>query len=74
MSGYPWGKFFVIDLVGEFLWVLIYVLLGMFFSEQIQFVSDMVGNLSWFLVGLTAVCIFALLLLKNRSREETREA
>jgi membrane-associated protein len=74
ISGYPWGKFFVIDLVGEFLWVLIYVLLGMIFSEQVQFVSDMVGNFTWMLVGLTAVAIVAWMLLKGRNQEDTAEA
>lgn len=71
ISGYPWGKFFVWAVAGEFLWVLIYVSLGLFFSEQVQFVADMVGNLSWFLVGLTAVTIVAWLLFKSRDRGDT---
>lgn len=74
MSGYPWGKFFILDLVGEFLWVLIYVMLGMIFSEQIQFVSDMVGNFIWMLVGLAAVATVAWILLRGRNRGDTVEA
>ena len=51
MTKYPWSRFLVIDIAGEALWLLIYISLGFLFSDQVQAVADIIGNLSWALVG-----------------------
>ena len=57
MTGYPWQRFFVWDVFGETLWVVLYVLLGQFFSGRVQALLDVLGNLAWVLVGLIAALI-----------------
>jgi membrane protein DedA with SNARE-associated domain len=57
-TGYPWPRFLLYDLLGEALWVALYVLLGVFFSDQIEEMSDVLGDFTWAVVGL----LFAILL------------
>jgi membrane protein DedA with SNARE-associated domain len=52
MTDYPWRRFFIWDVLGEILWVVIYVLLGKFFSGSVQALADVLGNLAWVLVGI----------------------
>lgn len=58
LSGYPWPRFLVYDLLGEALWVALYVLLGRFFSDSVEDLSDVLGDFTWAAVGL----LFAALL------------
>jgi membrane protein DedA with SNARE-associated domain len=51
---YSWTIFTALSVAGETLWVLIYVLLGIFFSDRIQSTADFLTNLSWAIVGLAA--------------------
>lgn len=52
LTTYPWPKFLVLDFAGELLWVLIYVSLGRAFSDKVQTISDLLGNLTWVILGL----------------------
>jgi membrane protein DedA with SNARE-associated domain len=56
-AGYPWLRFFVWDLLGEALWVAIYVTLGKIFSDRVQELSDLLGNVAWVIVGILATLI-----------------
>ena len=58
LSGYSWPRFLFYDILGEALWVTLYVLLGKFFSDSVEEIGDMLGDLTWTVVGL----LFALLL------------
>ena len=49
---YPWGKFIFWDIAGEICWVLLYVMLGKIFSDRVQEISDLMGNLTWVIFGL----------------------
>ena len=40
MTGYSWRRFFLWDVLGETLWVVLYVLLGKFFSGRVQAMLD----------------------------------
>ena len=51
------GAFLIWDVLGETLWVVIYVLLGKFFSGRVQALLDILGNLSWVIVGLIVALI-----------------
>ncbi len=71
MTGYSWSRFFVWDVLGETLWVVLYVLLGKFFSGRVQALLDILGNLSWVIVGLIAALILGWQLLRSLRPTET---
>jgi membrane protein DedA with SNARE-associated domain len=52
VTNYPWPRFLVYDVLGEALWVTLYVLLGQFFSDRVQAMSDLLGDFTWMIVGL----------------------
>jgi membrane-associated protein len=57
MTGYSWPRFLVYDVLGEALWVTLYVLLGKFFSDRVQAMSDLLGDLMWMIMGLLFVIV-----------------
>ncbi|MBN8809305.1 MAG: DedA family protein [Sphingomonas sp.] len=65
LSSYSWPRFVMIDVVGELLWLLIYVSLGRAFSDQVQAIADILGNLAWVVVGLLAVALIGWKLFKR---------
>lgn len=65
MTGYSWARFFLWDILGETLWVVIYVSLGIFFSDRVQALLDILGNLAWVLVGLMGALILGWQLLRS---------
>jgi membrane-associated protein len=64
MSGYPWTRFFLWDVLGEVLWVILYVLLGKFFSDRVQALVEILGDLGWVIVGLIAAVILGWKVLR----------
>ena len=71
MTGYSWSRFFLWDVLGETLWVVLYVLLGKFFSGRVQALLDILGNLSWVIVGLIVALILGWQLLRSLRPSET---
>lgn len=63
-SAYPWPRFLLFDVLGEALWVALYVLLGKLFSDRVQDLSDLLGDFTWALLGLLAAVVFGALLFK----------
>ena len=49
---YSWVLFTVVGVLGETLWVLIYVLLGIYFSDRVQDTADLLISLTWAIFGL----------------------
>ena len=47
IAGYPWRRFILWDVLGEVLWVVLYVMLGYIFSDRVQYISEILGNLGW---------------------------
>ena len=47
MARYPWRRFIVWDVLGQVLWVVLYVMLGYIFSDRVQFIVEILGNLGW---------------------------
>lgn len=70
VSGYPWPRFLFWDIAGEILWVAIYVTLGYFFSQSVQEVARLMGDLSMILLGILAVCILGWILLSFLRNKE----
>lgn len=64
-SRYPWPRFLVYDLLGEALWVAIYVLLGKFFSDRVQALSDLLGDMTWAVLGFIATAVLGVLLFRH---------
>jgi membrane protein DedA with SNARE-associated domain len=64
MTGYPWTRFFIWDVLGEVLWVVLYVMLGKLFSDRVQALVEVLGNLAWVIVGLIAAVILGWKLLR----------
>lgn len=61
---YPWPRFLVYDVLGEALWVVLYVLLGKFFSDRVQALSDLLGDMIWAVLGLVATAVLGLMLFR----------
>jgi len=74
MANYPWPRFFVWDISGEVLWVILYVLLGKIFSGRVQALVDILGNLAWVILGLIAAAILGWQLLRYLRPSEIAKA
>ena len=57
ITGYPWPRFTLWDVLGEMLWVVLYVILGKTFSDRVQGLAELLGNLTWVIVGVIAAII-----------------
>jgi len=64
---YSWPRFFLYDALGEMLWVLLYVLLGKFFSDRVQALNDLLGDLTWAILGLIAAIVLGVFAFKHLS-------
>lgn len=57
LTNYSWPRFLIYDVLGEVLWVVLYVLLGKFFSDSVQELSALLGDFTWMIVALVVVAI-----------------
>jgi membrane protein DedA with SNARE-associated domain len=57
IAGYPWRRFVFWDVLGQVLWVVLYVMLGYFFSDRVQYIAEILGNLAWAILALLAAII-----------------
>jgi len=57
ITEYPWPRFTFWDVSGEVLWVVLYVMLGKTFSDRVQGLAELLGNLTWVTVGVIAAII-----------------
>jgi membrane protein DedA with SNARE-associated domain len=57
VSGYPWRRFIFWDVLGEVLWVVLYVMLGYIFSDRVQYIAEILGNLAWAILALIVAII-----------------
>jgi len=74
IARYPWTRFLFWDVSGELLWVVLYVALGYIFSDRVQTIADVLGNLAWALVGLIVAVILGWKLLHYFRSEESTAA
>lgn len=65
VAGYSLLAFLCFDILGEALWVALYVLLGKFFSDQVQTLSALLGNVTWAVVGVAAMLGIVWLLVRG---------
>ena len=64
IARYPWQRFLLWDVLGQVLWVVLYVILGYIFSDRVQAMAEILGNLAWVIVGLIAAVILGWKLLR----------
>ena len=64
ITGYPWHRFLFFDVTGEVLWVVLYVMLGRFFSNQVQTTQEVFGDFTWLFVGLLAAALLGWQLIR----------
>ena len=57
IAGYPWPRFLLWDVLGELLWVILYVGIGYVFSNRVQAIAEILGNLTWLILGLLVTAI-----------------
>lgn len=51
-ASYPWHRFVMWDVLGEVLWVLLYVSLGQIFAHRVQALSSFLGQITWAMLAL----------------------
>lgn len=71
-SGYSWPRFIVYDVLGEALWVALYVLLGKLFSDRVQEMSELLGDFTWAVLALFVAILLGVLLFKRLREPESR--
>jgi membrane protein DedA with SNARE-associated domain len=73
MAAYPWRRFLLWDVLGEVLWVIIYVGIGYAFSNRVQTIAEILGNLTWVIIGLIVALILGWQLVRYvRPKPETQ--
>lgn len=64
ITAYSWPRFSLWDMLGEVVWVVLYVMLGKIFSNRVQDLAELLGNLTWVIVGAIAATILGLRLVR----------
>jgi membrane-associated protein len=62
---YPWLQFTLWDLLGEALFATIYIGLGRIFSDHVQEIGSVLGDLTWAIVGILAAALLGWKLFQN---------
>jgi membrane-associated protein len=57
IAEYPWHRFILWDVLGQVLWVVLYVMLGYIFSGRVQSIADILGDFTWVILGFIVAVI-----------------
>jgi len=57
IAEYPWRRFVLWAVLGDVLWVVLYVTLGYIFSDRVQAIAEVLGYLVWVILGFIATVI-----------------
>jgi membrane protein DedA with SNARE-associated domain len=68
-AGYPWHRFLIWDVLGELLWVVLYVMMGDLFSHQVEALGSVTSSATWAAVALLVSCFIAWKLYRLRSNK-----
>jgi membrane protein DedA with SNARE-associated domain len=58
IADYPWRRFILWAVLGDLLWVVLYVTLGFVFSDRVQAIAEVFGYLAWIILGVIVAAIF----------------
>ncbi|MEO6392057.1 MAG: DedA family protein [Pyrinomonadaceae bacterium] len=64
IAKYPYGHFLFWDVTGEVLWVFLYVTLGYIFSDRVQYLAELPGNLGFALLAFFVAILLGWQLVK----------
>jgi membrane-associated protein len=68
IARYPWHRFLLWDILGEFFGVSLYISLGHIFSDRVMALDSVLGDLTWGVLALTfALLVGRTLLSYSRS-------
>ena len=73
ITGYPWPRFVFWDVFGEVVWVVLYVMLGKTFSDRVQGLAELLGSLTWVIVGVIAATILGWMLFQYFRNSDVTE-
>lgn len=65
LMGYHLLSFSFWDILGEILWVALYVQVGRLFSDQLATISDALGDLTWVALGAIAILLIGYKLIQS---------
>ncbi len=71
---YPWPRFVLWDILGEILWVVLYVELGRLIAGEVQAVSALAGDISWITLAVAVTSILLWTILKSRRNKRPSAA
>ena len=71
VTGYSWRLFSFFGILGETLWVLLYIMLGIFFSDRVQDAANLLISLTWVFVRITIAAVLGWILFHDH-RNSTR--
>lgn len=74
ISGYSWPRFFFWDVLGQVIWVVLYVMLGKIFSDRVEALTEILGNLGWAAIGLIVALILGWKLVQYLHPAMTEKA
>lgn len=72
VARYPWRRFLFWDVLGEVVWVGLYVMLGRAFSNRVQDLADLVGSVGWLVVAVLIAAISGWALVREFRRAARR--
>jgi len=65
LTHYALPRFSLWDVLGEIIWVLLYVGVGRLFSNRVAEISDILGEFTWVVLGLVVVMVIGYQLVKT---------
>ncbi|MBA3945208.1 MAG: DedA family protein [Herpetosiphonaceae bacterium] len=65
-----WWSFFLYDLAGETVWVAGYLGIGRYFSDQVEALTTLLGDLRWALLALAIAALLGWLLWRQRPQRD----
>ena len=65
IAEYPWRRFIFWDVLGQVLCAVLYVMVGYVFSDRVQAIEGILGNLAWVILGFIVAAILGWKIVKS---------
>ncbi len=72
LTRYHLLRFSLWDILGELVWVTLYVQIGRLFSDQLATISDTLGDLTWVVLGAVVVGVIGYKLIQSLRQNGTK--
>ncbi len=74
ITAYPWTRFVLWGVLGELVWVGLCVMIGNLFSDRVQYLADVLGNLTWVIIGSLITLVLGWTLFQSFRRSQPPKA